>query len=161
MSRINNRYRRVLKRFSWEYLKLEMEVGESHHFLQQLKDVDVKLSSDIEELLAIENTPQQLIFTDQRQNMLAIASELALLRRQNREQIDENRFRLTQLKRRMLLAKNRVQHVTEKSAVAELAGQNEIFSREMNELNDQFASNQRARSRGTLSEEIFRGARDA
>ena len=70
MSRIPNPYKRVLKRYRWEYLKLETEVSESIQHIQQLDALDKKLDSDIEDVLTSDSDTGTLLSADQQQSAI-------------------------------------------------------------------------------------------
>ena len=158
MSRIPNPYKRVLKRYRWEYLKLETEVGESIQHIQQLDALDKKLDSDIEDVLTSDSDTGTLLSADQRNNQLSIASELAGQRQRCRGQLKENELKLRQLRRRMLAAKNRSKHAQDKYDAALLAGQRDYAEAEMLELNDTFAARVWDTSKGQSPDRAIKGA---
>ena len=158
MSRIPNPYKRVVKRYRWEYLKLETQVSDSICHIQHLESLEKKLDSDIEDVLSIDAGSGVLHSAEQRNNMLAIASELASQKQHYRQQIQDNEFRLQQLKRRLLAAKNRSQHAQDKYDAAHVAGQSTYLAREMHELNDAFAARNWSKSQHQHSDEAMKGA---
>lgn len=158
MSRIPNPYKRVLKRYRWEYLKLETEVSESIQYIQQLDALDKKLDSDIEDVLTAGSDAGTLLSSDQRNNLLAIASVLAGQRQRCRARLKENELKLRQLRRRMLAAKNRSKHAQDKYDAALLAGQRDYAEAEMLELNDTFAARVWDTSKGQSPDSAIKGA---
>jgi hypothetical protein len=151
MSRFANPYGRVLKRYRWEYLKLEAEAEESRRYMQELQAVKSKLESDVNDLLSTEAQSDLLSSAYGYMNILAITAELEKQKTGFGQQIQENQMKLRQLKKRLLSAKSRMQHARDKFDAAQAASQTAYVAREMTELNDLFAARNWAHSHPPLS----------